>query len=571
MADPSTSIPKLRVRLDAERLRSLPLAPVDGFVLSRIDGALTVLDLAHVSGLTFDQVLASVTKLHSLDIIEVPGLARSPSPVPPPPPPPRRAPPRSAPPVARSSPPPRTRSTPPPPPPQIEEGIDLEPAHQIQILDLWKRASEADHYALLGVERTVDKKAIKRAYFELAAKVHPDKFFRKKLGGFKLRMETIFGKITEAHETLTSKEHRAEYDAYLATVEKTKALEAMVVEAMREMERAEEAARRSIPVSSMPPRIESSPPPKPSVPRLEVQMRIAPPRSSAPPRPASPVPGEAPRHDAVPRDLRRPVPLTPLPPPPVGAGGGPAPIPAPRHGIPPARTDAADAQSRRELLARRLTGNAGPRVASPPKPPPKLAPINPPTPAEAVDALKRRYEDKISAARASQAQKYADIGAAERAKNDMVAAANAYRVAVSFAPDDAELKGAFEETARAADVILSEGYLRQAHYEERSEHWAEAAKSWARVARTRPDDATAHERAAHCLVKADGNLHEAAALAQRASILEPRTAKMRLTLANVYLAAGLTLNARRELEAAAQIAPDDDTIQQLLRRIAKAT
>jgi hypothetical protein len=37
----------------------------------------------------------------------------------------------------------------------------------------------------------------------------------------------------------------------------------------------------------------------------------------------------------------------------------------------------------------------------------------------------------------------------------------------------------------------------------------------------------------------------------------------------VYVAAGLTLTARRELETAAQLAPHDATIDALFRRIAK--
>lgn len=201
--------------------------------------------------------------------------------------------------------------------------------------------------------------------------------------------------------------------------------------------------------------------------------------------------------------------------------------------------------------------------------PPKVPTVQYSTPTDAVDALKRRYEDKVTAARSAQSRKYAEVGASERAKKDFVAAANAYRVAVSFDPDNEELKKAAEETQRAADKILSEGYLKQAQYEERSEHWAEAAKSWARVARARPTDAKAHEHAAMCLVKANGNLHEAVALAQKAAALSPKNAQPRVTLANVYLAAGLTLNAKRELETAAQIAPQDANIQALLKRVTK--
>ena len=153
----------------------------------------------------------------------------------------------------------------------------------------------------------------------------------------------------------------------------------------------------------------------------------------------------------------------------------------------------------------------------------------------------------------------------------MVAAANALRVALSFDSENGELKKAHEEAQRASDQLLVEQYLKQAEYEERSERWSDAGRSWGRVARTQPTNAKAHERAAHCLMKAAGDLHEAVALAQRAVQIEPKNANVRRTMANVYLAAGLSLNAKRELEAILQLAPDDAATTALLKRIAKSS
>jgi hypothetical protein len=42
-----------------------------------------------------------------------------------------------------------------------------------------------------------------------------------------------------------------------------------------------------------------------------------------------------------------------------------------------------------------------------------------------------------------------------------------------------------------------------------------------------------------------------------------------VTLANCYSAAGLALNAKRELDTAAQLAPHDDTIQSMIKRAAQ--
>ena len=110
----------------------------------------------------------------------------------------------------------------------------------------------------------------------------------------------------------------------------------------------------------------------------------------------------------------------------------------------------------------------------------------PPAPgssADAVDALKRRYEDKVAAAKGAQIKKYVDIAQTALAKKDFVAAANAYRVACTFEPEDAELKAAYEKAQVEADAVLCEQYLAQAKYEEKGEKWAEAARSWQRVAR----------------------------------------------------------------------------------------
>ena len=61
-------------------------------------------------------------------------------------------------------------------------------------------------------------------------------------------------------------------------------------------------------------------------------------------------------------------------------------------------------------------------------------------------------------------------------------------------------------------------------------------------------------------------------MGQRAVQLEPKNADVPpMTLANVYLAAGLSLNAKRELEAALQLAPDDANTTALLKRIAKGS
>lgn len=193
-----------------------------------------------------------------------------------------------------------------------------------------------------------------------------------------------------------------------------------------------------------------------------------------------------------------------------------------------------------------------------------------PSTTDAMEALRRRYNERVSLAKEAQARKYIKSGEEALASGDPVAAANAFKVALTLSPDDPELQHSARTAQSRADAILAETYARQAGYEEKNGQWAEAARSWGRVAKARPTDPSSLERAANAVLKAGGDLHEAARLAQEACKLQPESAPFRATLAAVYLAAGLAKNARRELETAAQLAPHDGTIQAMLKRVGKA-
>src|SRR5512147_1850513 len=70
-----------------------------------------------------------------------------------------------------------------------------------------------DHYALLGVARDASQEEIKRAYFEAAQKLHPDK---NTAAG---ETELFLG-VQQAYEVLSNSERRKQYDATLPPEEK---------------------------------------------------------------------------------------------------------------------------------------------------------------------------------------------------------------------------------------------------------------------------------------------------------------------------------------------------------------
>ena len=112
-------------------------------------------------------------------------------------------------------------------------------------------------------------------------------------------------------------------------------------------------------------------------------------------------------------------------------------------------------------------------------------------------------------------------------------------------------------------------HLKQAAYEERNGRWADAARSWARVAKAKPDDARVHDRWANAILQANGNLHEAVDAAKRAIEYGSAILAYRLTLVNVYIAAGLNIAAKKELEQAVRMEPSHPAVLALVKRLQK--
>jgi len=90
----------------------------------------------------------------------------------------------------------------------LTEAVDLEPDRKREIL-----AREAllgrDDWTVLGLRPGANAEAVKLAYFEASRVFHPDRYYGKNLGSFRARLERIFQRLSEAHETLTEALRRA--------------------------------------------------------------------------------------------------------------------------------------------------------------------------------------------------------------------------------------------------------------------------------------------------------------------------------------------------------------------------
>jgi Flp pilus assembly protein TadD len=96
--------------------------------------------------------------------------------------------------------------------PADPNALDLKHDQQMAIDLAFNGIENKTFYEILLLPRTADEKAIKRSYYRLSKEYHPDKFYRKRLGPFKAKLEVVFNKVNEAYRVLSDAEARDDYD-----------------------------------------------------------------------------------------------------------------------------------------------------------------------------------------------------------------------------------------------------------------------------------------------------------------------------------------------------------------------
>lgn len=203
------------------------LSQSEYFILSRVDGTSSMDDIFAVSPLDEDETLRCIYGLVSAGVLVRKGGARTesastgvrpppPKPEPPAPPPPKPAPPKAQP----AAPPPAAVSTKPPPsapPTTAEVPAELGPspeevAVREEITQKHASLNDSNLYDLLGITITANDDEIKKAYYAMAKKYHPDRHHSTHLRDVHGLLEELFSKITHAYQTLSSTAERHRYD-----------------------------------------------------------------------------------------------------------------------------------------------------------------------------------------------------------------------------------------------------------------------------------------------------------------------------------------------------------------------
>ena len=507
---------------------SLPLSTKEGFVLSRIDDVSSVEDISMMVGLKQNELLTMLDRLADLGAVKLswrttpepgaakkaPGTGTSEKPGAKP-----QATAEGAPQKGEAHPAVQRVLAEPLTPPytlaELNAPGDLSEEHKRRVLNVYYAFEGKDYYALLGLTQSADKKEIKTAYFELSRLFHPDSMFGKDLGSFKAKMETVFKRLTEAYEVLGRNQRRKEYDDYLASTATTSAIQ-------HTLDRVESQVRA---LSTAPP----SQPAKPATPE--------PPRKSAPAATA-------------PQETRSSSPLGPVPP-----------------ARPPATNEERMAQAR-ERLRRSFAGSppVQPAAASsrPSAPPPKHPS------SVGRDSALRSLRQSLRQSGTSSGGVEPVLAHLRKAKDaeqagDLLSAAAALQAALALQPNHKDIQAQYERVSHAVSRNLADNYEKQARYEEKQGKWGAAALSWERVSEGRPEDAEAARGAAEALLKATGDMRKAERFAQRAVDIAPSDVANVVVLGRVLLAAGLRVRAKRELEKAVKLDPQNEMIKHLLR------
>jgi curved DNA-binding protein CbpA len=228
------------------RTQKLSLSPVDGFLLSRVDGTQSAREIVEQAPVPAEQAERSLLGLLCtgsiayLDrpakqrpvrrkTIRVPGLTPNPTRRPTQstrrstqsmrqqtqaPGPAAQPAPATTPPASRTVPPGGVRAEEPAPSRAAEATVSMRLRRQ-EVQHAYSTLKARNLYEVLGIERTASTAQVKDAYFRLARRFHPDAHRDPSLADVASQAEAVFLRVGEAYETLRDPRTREAYDARL--------------------------------------------------------------------------------------------------------------------------------------------------------------------------------------------------------------------------------------------------------------------------------------------------------------------------------------------------------------------
>lgn len=167
--------------------------------------------------------------------------------------------------------------------------------------------------------------------------------------------------------------------------------------------------------------------------------------------------------------------------------------------------------------------------------------------------------------RRARAKRLFEAAMASFAGGRWLEAAGGVRLAIAFDPWNEIYKERFGEVQRKAHEERAKQLLREADGALELRDFTTALRAFGEALEYRPHDADLLHRAARLAWATGGDLHQAKEWAMAAVELDGTNAGHHRVLGQIYKAAGLEANARRELETAVSIDPKDEEARAELR------
>ncbi|HTY17853.1 MAG TPA: DnaJ domain-containing protein [Myxococcota bacterium] len=167
--------------------------------------------------------------------------------------------------------------------------------------------------------------------------------------------------------------------------------------------------------------------------------------------------------------------------------------------------------------------------------------------------------------RKARAKRFFESGMAAYGAGRWLEAAGAVRLAIAHDPWNAAYKEQFVEVHRRAHDERAKQLVKEAESALELRDYASALRSFEEALQDRPHDADLLRRAARLSFASGGDLRQAKEWAAAAVEIEPRDAAAHRLLGQIFKAAGLEANARRELEIALELDPKDEEARAELR------
>ncbi len=405
--------------------------------------------------------------------------------------------------------------------------VELSHEERRTIDAIYERRMTSTHYEILGVPRDAERKVIRDAYFALSKRFHPDVFFNRSLGSYRVRVDELFQVFTRAYDVLGNARHRAGYDLHIATLESpSQPPPAVVPEVTGIVSAARTAARAATPE-----------PPRPSVAAL-------------------PPPGHT-----IPRPVMPPIGSAVLP-----TAHVPAPSQAqPKVTPPPMQPLDPDVLRRaREAMTRRLNSAVPQRPSATPSRA-NSTPIGMPPASQSFDQIPRVAE------RGPTIQQLVDMAEDAQHKGDFAAATETLKQAVSISRDDESIRLRYEAVRKLFVTQQVDGHIAAARDAMRDGQPLVAAKHWEQAAEGRPADSQLSLNAAEVLSKHSKEFKRATDLAQRVLMSDPNNVKAHVILAGIFIKAGLKASAYASIQTIVRIAPDSPALKELREKLGPYT